>query len=56
MKEKLVKLIREEEGQGMIEYALIIGLISVVAIASLLLLGPQITRLFDKAKTALTGA
>jgi len=39
----------EESGQGMVEYALIIALVSVVAIAALLLLGPAITNMFNKA-------
>jgi pilus assembly protein Flp/PilA len=35
-------------GQGMLEYALIIALVAVVVIASLLLLGPQIARIFQE--------
>jgi len=33
---------REEEGQGLAEYALILALIAIVAIAALLILGPAI--------------
>ena len=33
---------RDEEGQGLAEYALILALIAVVAIAALILLGGQI--------------
>jgi pilus assembly protein Flp/PilA len=33
-------------GQGMLEYALIIALVAVVVIAALVLLGPQIARIF----------
>ena len=33
-------------GQGMIEYGLIIALVAVVVIATLVLLGPQISALF----------
>ena len=43
----------EESGQGMVEYALIIALVSVVAIAALLLLGPAITNMFNTATDAL---
>jgi pilus assembly protein Flp/PilA len=32
----------DDEGQGMVEYALIIGLIAVVVIAALVVLGPAI--------------
>ncbi len=34
-------------GQGMIEYGLIIALVAVVVIATLVLLGPQISALFN---------
>jgi pilus assembly protein Flp/PilA len=37
----------EFEGQGMVEYALILVLVSVVAITTLTLLGPQIRDIFS---------
>jgi pilus assembly protein Flp/PilA len=37
----------------MVEYGLIIGLIAIVVIAALLLLGPQIGNIFNKATTEL---
>ncbi len=37
----------EESGQGMVEYALIIGLISVGAIAVLVVIGPKIANMFS---------
>jgi pilus assembly protein Flp/PilA len=43
----------EESGQGMIEYALIIGLISIAAIAILILLGPKISNLFSNVNSKL---
>lgn len=39
---------REDEGQGMVEYALILVLVSVVAIGALQLLGTSIDGVFDK--------
>ena len=39
---KLMQLIRGEEGQAMVEYPLIIALVSVVAIAALTTLGTKI--------------
>ena len=41
--------IRDENGQGMVEYALILGLIAIVAIVVLIALGPKISNLFNKA-------
>jgi pilus assembly protein Flp/PilA len=38
---------KDEEGQGMVEYGLIIALVAVVAIVGLTLLGPQIRSLFE---------
>lgn len=40
---RLVEAIRSERGQGLAEYALILGLIAIVAIVSLLYLGSQIS-------------
>jgi pilus assembly protein Flp/PilA len=36
----------KEEGQGMVEYGLIIALVAVVAIAGLIILGPKLSTLF----------
>lgn len=38
--------INQEEGQGMVEYALIIALVAIIAIAGLVLLGPVVRDLF----------
>lgn len=40
---RLVESLRSERGQGLAEYALILGLIAIVAIVSLLYLGSQIS-------------
>nr|WP_321291893.1 Flp family type IVb pilin [uncultured Trichococcus sp.] len=45
--EIMKRLVREEEGQGMVEYALIIALVAVVAAVGLKLLGPAIDAMFD---------
>ena len=39
--------LKEEKGQGMVEYALIIGLVAIVVIAVLVLLGPAINTKFQ---------
>ena len=37
-----------EEGQGLVEYALILVLVAIVVIAILILVGPQIANIFSK--------
>jgi pilus assembly protein Flp/PilA len=45
-----------EEGQALVEYALILGLVSVVAIALLSAVGADITQLLARVTDALTSA
>lgn len=45
----LMNWLRDEEGQAMVEYGLIIALIAIVVIAALLILGPRIANLFNEA-------
>lgn len=42
-----------EEGQTMVEYALILFFISIACIAVLIVLGPQISNIFQQVSTAL---
>lgn len=42
-----------EEGQGLVEYALILVLVAIVVIAILTLLGPQIGNIFSQIVNAL---
>ena len=44
----------KEEGQGLVEYALILFLVAVVVIAILILLGPQIGSVFSAVTTGLS--
>ena len=44
----------EEEGQGMVEYGLIIALVAIVVIAALVILGPKIALIFNKASNSLS--
>lgn len=46
----------DEEGQGMVEYGLILGAISVAAIVAILALGPKIKTIFEGANTKLPAA
>ncbi|MEM2446319.1 MAG: Flp family type IVb pilin [Candidatus Bathyarchaeia archaeon] len=41
-------LFRREEGQGLVEYALILVLVAIVVIAVLVLLGPAIGNVFSQ--------
>ena len=45
------RILMDEDGQGMVEYGLILGLIAVAAIAALIILGPKIKGIFDSANT-----
>jgi pilus assembly protein Flp/PilA len=42
-----MKMLRQESGQGLVEYALILVLVAVVVIAILMLLGPAIGNVFS---------
>ncbi|TKJ31107.1 MAG: pilus assembly protein [Chloroflexi bacterium B3_Chlor] len=46
----------QEEGQGMVEYALILVLVAIVVIAILFLLGPQIGNIFSRITSGLIKA
>jgi pilus assembly protein Flp/PilA len=47
------RLHSDESGQGMIEYALLVALISIAALAVIVLLGPQLTTIFGNVVNAL---
>ena len=44
----LRKWFKDEEGQGMVEYGLIIGLVAIAVIIALTALGPKISEMFNK--------
>lgn len=50
------RFVREEQGQGLVEYALIIGLIAVVAIAALTASGGSISSIFGTISEKLSTA
>jgi len=50
------KALRNEKGQGLTEYALIIALVAIVAVAALTLLGGQIDTIFGDITSELGGA
>jgi pilus assembly protein Flp/PilA len=47
------RLRSREEGQAMVEYALILGLVSVVAITALTLIGTTVNGIYEAIATAL---
>ncbi|MBS3948315.1 MAG: Flp family type IVb pilin [Dethiobacter sp.] len=56
MKEMLRKLISDESGQGMTEYALILALVAVGAIVAMTTLRTQIQAVFGRVTAALDAA
>ncbi len=47
--------LNREQGQGLVEYALVLVLVAVVIIAILTLLGPQIGNVFSRITNGLGG-
>ncbi|HET7656782.1 MAG TPA: Flp family type IVb pilin [Bacillales bacterium] len=56
MLKKIKDLFLAEEGQGMTEYGLVLGVIAIGVVATLVLLREQIVQLFKNVLTAITGA
>jgi pilus assembly protein Flp/PilA len=51
-----MRLFKDESGQGMVEYGLILGLIAIVAIAALTATGGSVGTIFGKISGAVDGA
>lgn len=56
MREIIRRLVRDEEGQGMAEYGLILALIAVAVIVVLGTMGDEINKTFTKVKDELLSA
>ncbi|MBM4764494.1 Flp family type IVb pilin [Bacillus sp. B15-48] len=54
MLEKMKNLVMEEEGQGLSEYGLVLGVVVLAAVAALALFSDAIEDLFDEIVAALT--
>jgi Flp pilus assembly pilin Flp len=52
----MLKFLKDERGQDMIEYALLASFISIAAIGLIRLIGPLIVTIFTSVKDALTPA
>jgi pilus assembly protein Flp/PilA len=53
---RLISFVRKDEGQDLIEYALLVGLISLVAVAALTLTGTNVNAIFTAIQAKLAGA
>ena len=56
MKALINKFVREESGQDLIEYGLLIGIITVGAIASIIAIGPKVADYFNDTNALLPAA
>jgi pilus assembly protein Flp/PilA len=54
MKAKMKALFTEEQGQGMTEYGLVLGVIAVAVVGALGLLRTEIMEMFEAVTTAVT--
>jgi pilus assembly protein Flp/PilA len=54
MKNKLVGLVKEEQGQGMTEYGLVLGIIAVAVVGALATLRGEIMEMFENVVTLVT--
>ena len=53
MYQMVERIVREEEGQDLVEYALLLGLIALVCVAAVTVVGTEVDRLFDAIGTKL---
>ena len=53
MKNLMKRFVHEEEGQDLIEYGLLIGIITIACIVSIGLIGPKVGTYFSNLNTAL---
>lgn len=56
MKSLLTRIWRDDSGQDMAEYAIVLGVIAVVTVGVITAFGSQVQVLWNNAKTALTPA
>jgi Flp pilus assembly pilin Flp len=53
MKRLVVRLIRSDEGQDLIEYGLLVGIITIGAIVGITAIGPKVTKYFADLNAAM---
>lgn len=49
------RFLRDEEGATLVEYGLLVGLLSIVAVGSIVLVGKFVNGAFDKVQTEMAG-
>ena len=54
--DRLLTFVRDDEAQDLIEYALLVGLISLVAVAALTLTGTNVNAIFQSIQAKLAAA
>jgi pilus assembly protein Flp/PilA len=54
--DRLISFVRKDEAQDLIEYALLVGLISLVAVAALQLTGNSVNNIFTAIQAKLAAA
>jgi pilus assembly protein Flp/PilA len=54
MKNLIMRLWREEEGQDLVEYGLLLVLVALLSVALITTVGQQVSSIFSNAATALT--
>lgn len=52
----ITRFVRDEDGQDLIEYALIAGLVALAAVAAVTAIGGSLTGIYDSIKTKLLQA
>ena len=56
MKKLLMQLVRDEQGQDLIEYGLLVGIITVGAITAIVAIGPKVQDYFEDLNSSLPAA
>ena len=54
--ELMKRLINDEQGQGLVEYALIVGLIALICVGAITLAGTSVSNIWNTLQTKLDGA
>ena len=54
MKNLIIRFVREEEGQDLVEYAMLLAFIALIAIVGVKTLGTTVNTFFSNVATALT--